>query len=49
MSETKPVIVMQLRLPQEVRDWVAKEAERTERSQNGMIVWLLKQAMEEGK
>lgn len=45
MSEQKNMISLQLRLPIDVRDWIAAEAERTERSQNGMIVWLLRRAM----
>lgn len=35
----------QLRLPEEVKAWVVGEAVRNERSQNGQIVWALRQAM----
>jgi hypothetical protein len=39
------MISLQLRLPEEVRDWVRSGAEREGRSQNSQVVWLLRQAM----
>lgn len=39
------MISLQLRLPEDVRDWVRAQAGRSERSQNAQIVWLLRQHM----
>lgn len=42
MTET---VKSQLRLPADVKAWVADQAAQHERSQNSQIVWLLRQAM----
>jgi hypothetical protein len=42
----QPVINMQLRLPIDVRDWVAAQAAANQRSQNAQIAWVLRQSME---
>ncbi len=39
------MIKTQLRLPEEVQNWVKGEAERHERSQNSQIIWALRQQM----
>jgi hypothetical protein len=39
------VIKTQLRVPEEVKAWIDREAERNDRSLNGQIVWALKQQM----
>lgn len=39
------MISLQLRLPEDVKAWLALEAHRNERSQNAQIVWILRQAM----
>lgn len=36
---------LRLRMPTEVKAWVEAEASRTTRSQNGLIVWVLRQQM----
>lgn len=36
---------LMLRLPADVKGWIAQQAEQNERSQNSQIVWLLRQAM----
>ncbi|BBL75431.1 hypothetical protein MishRS11D_25290 [Methylomagnum ishizawai] len=37
---------MRIRLPADVKEWIAMEAERNERSQNAEIVFRLKQSRE---
>lgn len=37
---------MLIRLPQEMKDWVVREAKRNERTVNSQVVWLLRQKME---
>lgn len=43
MKETASLM---LRLPADVKGWVADQAQQSERSQNSQIVWLIRQAME---
>lgn len=41
----KDATSLMLRLPADVKAWLFEQAERNERSQNGQMVWLLRQAM----
>lgn len=39
------MIDLRLRLPEEVKQWIEAEATRHQRSQNGQIIWILRQQM----
>lgn len=36
---------LRLRLPEDVKVWIEAEAARTQRSQNGLIIWILRENM----
>ena len=44
----KPVVQLPLRLPEDIKDWLAVEAERNGSSQNSEVIRALRAAMNQG-